>query len=155
MAELTPTAVLAGVETWVNAQFEAAQLKVEVKLHGGRFSVADLERYATTTRACRIALEGLRPSVNGQGHLVCSAQVVLVALAGDLGRAGSRALNVLDVLAPILSALPGSDLGLPLVDSINGKDVRAANLYHAALDQKSTAAWVITWPVQFKHPRVR
>lgn len=155
MDELTPAAVLAGVETWVNAQFEAAQLKVEVKLHGGRFSVADLEKYATSTRACRVALEGLKFEVTGRGDLVCSAHVVLVALAGDLGKAGTRALNVLQVLTPIQAAAPGSKLDLALQDSINAKDIKAANLYHAALDQKGTAAWVITWPVQFKHPRVR
>ena len=40
-------------------------------------------------------------------------------------------------------------------DSIGAKDVRAANLYHAALDKQGTAAWVITWPVKFTHPRVR
>lgn len=155
MAELTPDAVLAGVKDWVEQLFAAAQLKVEVALHGGRFAVSDLERYAARTMACRAALEGLKFEVNGRGELVCTGHVVLVALAGDLGKAGERAVNVLKVLVPIQSALPGSRLGLELEDSINAKDIRAANLYHAALDQKGTAAWVITWPIKFKHPRVR
>ena len=81
--------------------------------------------------------------------------MVLVALAGDLGKKGSRALNVLDVVTPVTAALPGSRLGIELEDSIGAKDVRAANLYHAALDKQGTAAWVITWPVKFTHPRVR
>lgn len=155
MAELTPDAVLSGAKQWAEQLFADAQLKVEVGLHGGRFAVTDLERYATRTMACRVALEGLKFEVNGAGKLICTGHVVLVALAGDHGKAGERAVNVLKVLVPIQGALPGSRLGLELEDSINAKDVKAANLYHAALDQKGTAAWVITWPVKFKHPRVR
>ncbi len=155
MAEMTPAQLLDGVQSWVEQQYQVAGLQVEVELHGGRFSPADLERYATRNRACRIALEGLRFEVNGSGRLQCQGLVVLVALAGDLGKKGSRALNVLDVVTPVTAALAGSRLGIELEDSIGAKDVRAANLYHAALDKQGTAAWVITWPVKFTHPRVR
>lgn len=155
MAELSADAVLAGIKAWAEALFQGAGLKVETALHGGRFTAADLERYATTARACRIALEGVKFEVNGRGELVAQGHAVMVALSGDHGKAGTRALNVVATCEPIWSALPGSRCGLALLDSIDAKDVRAANLYNAELDKRGTAAWVTTWPVQFKHPRVR
>ncbi|MDF3931394.1 hypothetical protein [Pseudomonas citronellolis] len=155
MSKLTAAQVLDGIESWAVLVFAAAGLKVETALHGGRFAVADLERYSTRTMACRIALEGLKFETDGRGQLVATAHAVVVALAGDLGKAGSRASNVLTVTAALQAALPGSRCGLELMDSINAKDMRAANLYHAELDKKGTAAWVLTWPVKFEHPRVR
>lgn len=155
MAELTADQVLAGAKVWAEQLYQAADLKVEVALHGGRFIVTDLERYATKSMACRVALEGLKFELNGKGELVTRAHLVVVVLAGDHGKAGDRAVNVLKVAAPLQAALPGSRLGLELEDSINAKDVRAANLYHAELDKRGTAAWVIAWPVKFQHPRVR
>jgi len=153
MAELTAAEVLAGVKTWVAGLYSSAGLKVEVALHGGRFTVGDLERYATASMACRIALEGLKFELNGRGELIAHGQIVVVLLAGDHGRAGERAVNVLNVATPLLAALPGSRAGLALMDSVNARDVRAANLYHAELDKRGTAAWVITWPVKFQHVR--
>ncbi|TWC35057.1 hypothetical protein FBY03_111105 [Pseudomonas sp. SJZ079] len=155
MAELTPAQVLAGIQAWAQQQYQEAGQKVEVALHGGRFSVADLERYSTRTLACRIALEGLKFEVNGAGRLIAHGHVVVVVLAGDGSKAGSRALNVLAVGGTLQAALPGSKCGLALEDSVNAKDLRSANLYHAGLDKAGTAAWVLTWPVKFNHPRVR
>lgn len=155
MNELTADQVLAGIEAWAEIAFAAAGLTVETALHGGRFTPAELERYATRTMACRIALEGLRFETNGRGQLEATAHAVVVALAGDLGKAGSRANNVLRVMAALQAALPGSRCGLELMDSINAKDMRAANLYHSELEKRNTAAWVLTWPVKFQHPRVR
>ncbi|MCY1286891.1 hypothetical protein D9M70_358710 [compost metagenome] len=155
MTEMTAADVLAGVKAWAEQLYQAADLKVEVALHGGRFIVTDLERYATKSQACRVALEGVRFELNGRGELIANGHVVVVVLAGDHGRAGDRAVNVLKVAAPIQAALPGSRNGLELMDSIDAKTVRAANLYHAELDKRGSAAWVITWPVEFKHPRVR
>jgi len=155
MTEYTADQVLAGINEWAAQAYQHAGQRVEVALHGGRFTSTDLKRYATRHRACRIALEGLRFQVTGQGALLATAQVVVVLLAGDDGKAGTRALNVLQVAAVLLGALPASRCGLELHDSINAKDVRSANLYNAALDQAGTAGWVITWPVSFQHPRVR
>lgn len=155
MTELTADQLLQGIQTWAEQLYQGATPKVEVALHGGRFSTADLERYATRARACRIALEGLRFEVNGRGRLVAHGHAVAVVLAGDAGKASPRALNVLQVASTLQAALPGSRCGLALEDSIDAKDVRAANLYHAGLDKAGTAAWVITWPVKFNHPRVR
>lgn len=153
MAELTAAELLDGLRTWAERVYRAAGLKVEVALHGGRFTPADLERYAARATACRIALEGLRFALNGRGQLVASGHAVAVVLAGDQGRAGSRALNVLAATVPLQAALPGSRCDMALVDSIDAKDVRAANLYSAALDKQGTAGWVVTWPVEFIHPR--
>lgn len=155
MAELTAAEVLGGIHAWAEQVYQAAGLKVEVALHGGRFSAADLERYATRASACRIALEGLKFALGNRGELIASGQVVAVVLAGDQGKAGTRALNVLAAAAPLQAALPSSRCGLALADSIDAKDVRAANLYSAALDKQGAAGWVITWPVQFIHPRTR
>lgn len=156
MAELlTADQVLVGIEAWAKELYQVAGQKVEVALHGGRFTPADLARYATRDSACRIALEGIKFELNGRGELNAMCQAVVVVLAGDQGKAGARALNVLKVGQPLLAALAGSRLGLDLMDSINAKDVRTANLYHAELDKQGTAAWVITWPVEFNHPRVR
>ncbi len=155
MSELTADQVLDGIKAWAVGIFAGAGLKVETELHGGRFTPTELERYATKTMACRIALEGLKFVVTGQGRMEATALVVVVGLAGDLGKAGSRASNVLRLLAPIQAALPGTRHGLELMDSINAKDIRAANLYNAALEGRGTAAWVLTWPVKFEHPRVR
>ncbi|AMO73846.1 hypothetical protein [Pseudomonas citronellolis] len=155
MNELTADQVLDGIKVWAGRVFIVAGLKVETALHGGRFTPAELERYATRTLACRIALEGLKFETNGRGQLEATAHVVVVALAGDLGQAGSRASNVLTVTAALQAALPGSRCGLELMDSVNAKDMRAANLYHAELEKRNTAAWVLTWPVKFLHPRVR
>ncbi|WP_236202340.1 hypothetical protein [Pseudomonas pseudonitroreducens] len=155
MSDLTAEQVLEGVKAWVERAFVASDLKVETQLHGGRFVPAELERYATRTMACRIALEGLKFNLNGQGKLVATALVVVVGLAGDLGKAGSRAGNVLRLLAPLQAALPGTKHDLELMDSIDAKDVRAANLYNAALEGRNCAAWVLAWPVKFQHPRVR
>lgn len=155
MAELTAAELLAGIQAWAEQVYQAAGLKVEVALHGGRFTPADLERYATRASACRIALEGLRFALNGRGQLIASGHAVAVVLAGDQGKAGSRALNVLAAAAPLQAALPGSRCGEALTDSVDAKDVRAANLYSAALDKQGAAGWVITWPVEFIHPRTR
>jgi hypothetical protein len=155
MTELTAAALLDGIQAWAEQVYQAAGLKVEVALHGGRFTPADLERYATRASACRLALEGLRFTLNGRGQLIASGHVVAVVLAGDQGKAGSRALNVLAAAAPMQAALPGSRCGVALVDSVDAKDVRAANLYSAALDKQGAAGWVITWPVEFIHPRTR
>lgn len=155
MTEYTADQVLAGIKAWAEQHYQAAGQKVEVALHGGRFTPADLKRYATANRACRIALEGLRFEVTGRGELVTTGQAVVVLLAGDNGKPGARALNVLQVAGVLQAALPASRCGLELQDSINAKDVRAANLYSAALDSAGTAGWVITWPVKFHHPRVR
>ncbi|OQR35913.1 hypothetical protein BWR15_06185 [Pseudomonas sp. T] len=155
MSELTADQVLAGLKTWAVQVFELAGMKVETALHGGRFTPTDLERYSTSTTACRLALEGLKFETNGKGQLIVTAHAVVVAMAGDLGKPGSRASNVLKVTAALQAALPGSRCGLALMDSINAKDMRAANLYHAELDKKGTAAWVLTWPVKFEHPRVQ
>lgn len=154
MTDLTADQVLQGIEAWAAELFQGVTPKVEVALHGGRFSAADLERYATKARACRIALEGLKFEVNGRGHLIALGHAVVVVLAGD-AKDKPRALNVLQVASTLQAALPGSRCGLALEDSINAKDVRAANLYHAGLDKAGTAAWVITWPVKFEHPRTR
>ncbi|WP_281687574.1 hypothetical protein [Pseudomonas citronellolis] len=155
MSELTADQVLDGIKAWAERAFVASDLKVETQLHGGRFLSAELERYATRSMACRIALEGLKFNLNGQGKLVATALVVVVGLAGDLGKAGSRAGNVLRLLAPLQAALPGTKHDLELMDSIDAKDVRAANLYNAALEGRNCAAWVLAWPVKFQHPRVR
>lgn len=155
MSELTADQVLDGIKVWAEGVFTAADLKVETALHGGRFTPTELERYATRTMACRIALEGLKFNATGSGRLEASALVVVVGLAGDLGKAGSRASNVLRLLASLQAALPGTRHDLALMDSINAKDMRAANLYNAALEGRGTAAWVLTWPVRFEHPRVR
>lgn len=155
MAELTAAELLDGIKAWAEQQYQAAGLKVEVALHGGRFTPADLERYATRSSACRLALEGLRFTLNGRGQLIASGHAVAVVLAGDQGKAGSRALNVLAAAEPLQAALPGSRCGVALVDSVDAKDVRAANLYSAALDKQGAAGWVITWPVEFIHPRTR
>lgn len=154
MTELTADQVLEGIHAWAEQLYQATTPKVEVALHGGRFSVADLERYATKARACRVALEGLRFELNGRGRLIAHGHAVVVVLAGDASRAIPRALNVLQVASTLQAALPGSKCGLELEDSIDAKNVRAANLYHAGLDKAGTAAWVITWPVKFEHPRV-
>ncbi|MBA4289342.1 MAG: hypothetical protein C0439_10255 [Pseudomonas sp.] len=154
MTELTADQVLKGIEVWAAELFLDVKPKVEVALHGGRFSAADLERYATKARACRIALEGLKFEVNGRGQLIAHGHAVVVVLAGD-AKDKPRALNVLQVASTLQAALPGSRCGLALEDSINAKEVRAANLYHAGLDKAGTAAWVITWPVKFEHPRTR
>jgi hypothetical protein len=153
MAEITADDVLAGTKAWAERLYAAAGMKVETALHGGRFTVADVERYATRERACRIALEGLKFELYGRGDLIAHGHVVVVVLAGDHGKVGARAVNVLETATPIQAALPGSRCGLALVDSINAKEVRAANLYNAELDKRGTAAWVITWPVKFQHPR--
>lgn len=155
MNELTADQVLEGIKTWTEGVFEAAGLKVETALHGGRFTPTELERYATKTMACRIALEGQKFETNGKGQLVATAQVVLVAMAGDLGKAGARASNVLRVTSAVQAALPGSRCDLELMDSINAKDMRTANLYHAELEKRGTAGWVLTWPVKYQHPRVQ
>lgn len=155
MSELTADQVLDGIKVWAAGIFADAELKVETELHGGRFTPTELERYATKTMACRIALEGLKFNTTGQGRMEVTALVVVVGLAGDLGKAGTRASNVLRVLAPLQAALPGTRHDLELMDSINAKDMRAANLYNAALEGRGTAAWVLTWPVRFEHPRVR
>jgi len=155
MTDLTAAEVLDGIKTWAEQIYQDAGLKVEVALHGGRFTPADLERYATRASACRIALEGLKFELSNRGELIASGQVVAVVLAGDQGKAGARALNVLAAAAPLQAALPSSRCGLALHDSIDAKDVRAANLYHAALDKQGTTGWVITWPVEFTHPRTR
>lgn len=155
MAELSAAELLDGIRTWVEQVYQAADFKVEVALHGGRFTPADLERYATRAMACRLALEGLRFSLNGRGQLIASGHAVAVVLAGDQGKAGGRALNVLAAAAPLQAALPGSRCGVALTDSVDAKDVRAANLYSAALDKNGAAGWVITWPVEFIHPRTR
>lgn len=154
MTELTADQVLQGIEAWAKELYQNGSPKVEVALHGGRFSAADLERYATKARACRIALEGLKFEVNGRGQLIAHGHAVVVVLAGD-AKDTPRALNVLQVASTLQAALPGSRCSLALEDSINAKDVRAANLYHAGLDKAGTAAWVITWPVKFEHPRTR
>lgn len=154
MTELTADQVLQGIEAWAAELFQSVTPKVEVALHGGRFSAADLERYATKARACRIALEGLKFEVAGRGQLIAHGHAVVVVLAGD-AKDKPRALNVLQVASTLQAALPGSRCSLALEDSINAKDVRAANLYHAGLDKAGTAAWVITWPVKFEHPRTR
>lgn len=155
MSELRADQVLDGIKAWAVGVFENDGLKVETELHGGRFTPTELERYATKTMACRIALEGLKFTLNGQGKLIGTALVVVVGLAGDQGKAGSRAGNVLRLLAPLQAALPGTKHDLELMDSIDAKDMRAANLYNAALEGRGTAAWVLTWPVKFQHPRVR
>lgn len=155
MAELTAAELLAGIQAWAEQVYQAAGLKVEVAQHGGRFTPADLERYATRASACRIALEGLKFDLGGRGELLASGHVVAVVLAGDQGKAGSRALNVLAAAAPLQAALPHSRCGVALYDSIDAKSIRAANLYSAALDKQGAAGWVITWPVEFIHPRTR
>lgn len=155
MTEYTADQVLQGIQEWAEQHYQAAGQKVEVALHGGRFTPADLKRYATAGRACRIALEGVRFEVTGRGELIATGQAVVVLLAGDHGKAGARALNVLQMASVLQAALPASRCGLHLQDSINAKDVRSANLYSAALDTAGTAGWVITWPVKFHHPRVR
>lgn len=155
MSELTADQVLDGIKVWAESVFSASGLTVETQLHGGRFVAAELERYATRTMACRVALEGLKFTLTGQGKLVATALVVVVGLAGDQGKAGTRASNVLRVLAPLQAALPGTKHDLELMDSIDAKDVRAANLYNAALEGRNCAAWVLAWPVKFQHPRVR
>lgn len=155
MTEYTADQVLKGIQEWAEQCYQQAGQKVEVALHGGRFTPADLKRYATADRACRIALEGLRFEAGNRGQLIASGQVVVVVLAGDNNKKGTRALNVLQVASPLQAALPTSRCGLELQDSINAKDVRSANLYNAALDTAGTAGWVITWPVKFQHPRVR
>lgn len=155
MSELTADQVLEGIKTWTEGVFASAGLKVETALHGGRFTPTELERYSTRTMACRIALEGQKFEMDGKGRLVATALVVVVALAGDLSKAGSRASNVLKVTAALQAALPASRCGLELMDSINAKDMRTANLYHAELEKRGTAGWVLTWPVKFEHPRVR
>lgn len=155
MSELRADQVLDGIKTWAEGVFSASGLVVETQLHGGRFVAAELERYATRTMACRVALEGLKFTLTGQGKLVATALVVVVGLAGDQGKAGTRASNVLRVLTPLQAALPGTKHDLELVDSIDAKEVRAANLYNAALEGRNCAAWVLTWPVKFQHPRVR
>lgn len=155
MAELTAAQVLGGIKGWAEQLYQAAGLKVEVALHGGRFTPADLERYAARASACRIALEGLKFELGNRGELLASGQAVAVVLAGDQGKSGARAINVLAAAAPLQAALPGSRCGLALRDSIDAKNIRAANLYHAALDKQGTAAWVITWPVEFTHPRTQ
>ena len=154
MTELTADQVLQGIEAWAAELFKDEKPKVEVALHGGRFSAADLARYATKDRACRIALESLKFEVIGRGQLIAHGHAVVVVLAGD-AKDKPRALNVLQVASTLQAALPGSRCGLALEDSINAKEVRAANLYHAGLDKAGTAAWVITWPVKFEHPRTR
>lgn len=155
MTEYTADEVLHGIQEWAEQCYQQAGQKVEVALHGGRFTPADLKRYATAARACRIALEGLRFEVTGRGELITTGQVVVVVLAGDNGKKDTRALNVLQVAGVLQAAVPASRCGLALQDSINAKDVRSANLYSAALDTAGTAGWVITWPVKFQHPRVR
>lgn len=155
MTEYTADEVLKGIQEWADQCYQQAGQKVDVELHGGRFTLADLKNYATSKLACRIALEGLRFEVNGRGELIASGQVVVVVLAGDNGKKGTRALNVLQVASVLQAALPASNCGLELQDSINAKEVRSANLYSAALDTVGTAGWVITWPVKFQHPRVR
>lgn len=155
MAEQTAAELLDGIRAWAEQVYQAAGIKVEVALHGGRFTPADLERYVTRASACRLALEGLRFTLNGRGQLIASGHVVAVVLAGDQGKAGSRALNVLAAAAPLQAALPSSRCGVALTDSVDAKDVRAANLYSAALDKNGAAGWVITWPVEFIHSRTR
>lgn len=155
MAEHTADQVLAGVRSWIEQLYQDEPKKPEVELHGGRFTPDDLARYSTKKRACRVALEGLKFEVNGRGRLIASGHLVVVVLAGDEGKANARALNVLQVASTLQAALPGSKCGLALEDSINAKEVRAANLYHAALDKAGIAGWVITWPVKFDHPRVQ
>lgn len=51
MTELTADQVLQGIEQWATGLYQGATPKVEIALHGGRFSQADLERYATKDRA--------------------------------------------------------------------------------------------------------
>lgn len=155
MSEYTADEVLQSIKEWAEKRYQDAGQKVDVELHGGRFTTGDLKRYGTNKQACRIALEGVRFETTGRGELIATGLAVVVVLAGDNGKTGSRALNVLRVASVLQGALPNSRLGLELQDSINAKDVRSANLYSAALDAAGTAGWVITWPVKFQHPRVR
>lgn len=125
MTEYTADQVLQRIQEWAEQCYQQAGQKVEVALHGGRFTTADLKRYATAARACRIALEGLRFEVTGRGELITSGQVVVVVLAGDNGKKDTRALNVLQVAGVLQAALPASRCGLALQDSINARTCAA------------------------------
>ncbi|MGK4383412.1 hypothetical protein, partial [Ectopseudomonas oleovorans] len=146
MTEYTADQVLQRIQEWAEQCYQQAGQKVEVALHGGRFTTADLKRYATAARACRIALEGLRFEVTGRGELITSGQVVVVVLAGDNGKKDTRALNA---CCRWPAYFTGRVAGQPLQPGAAGHRAGRAqrSLYNAALDAAGTTGWVITWPV--------
>lgn len=123
-----------------------------VDVHAGRFTAAELRRYAT--RAPAVLLACLRVSALDQaGADRQTASLHLAAFVLTTDRDGTpRASVALDLAGRVLAALslrrwPGIDEREQRV--IDPATVEATNLYAADIDSQGVALWAVSWQQTF------
>lgn len=169
----TATAVTSGPSARLLTAFRAlatdwlAADKVFVKLHGGRFDAAELERIemkAPAVHAGCLAVVSAREDCGAVLFDFRLAAAVLSRRTAKDEEAGAQARRLADRLCFELAGPqawpracfsaeeldPARPDGSRHGDIRDPRDIRAANLYSRVIDGKGFALWAVTWKQQFR-----
>lgn len=133
---------LLDLRTAITAKLDAALPNIDVKSHGGRFTLQDLQRIATQAPAVRVGCLGVIKAELSGSSVTVTATWGAFALAKDKHQL-PRDAGALIMAAQILSIIPENNWGID--DAGLPDKIRGDNVYSGKLDAKGVALWAVTW----------
>lgn len=115
---------------------------VKAESHGGRFTLADLQRIATGAPTVRVACLGVTGVEQSGGSVSATARWGAFVLTKDQ-RQLPRDHSALLITAQILASVVENRWGLEAAELPT--DLRGDNLYSGKLENKGVALWAVTW----------
>ena len=103
----------------------------------GRFDAAELARFSTRVPTALVACLGL-DAIDERGEVGALASLAVFVVAGQ------RDTVALAVVEAVAARVIGNRWGSDLVETLPA-DVRAENLYSAAMDTRGVALWSVNW----------
>lgn len=114
--------------------------------HAGRFDLEELKRFLLSAPAVRVAVVSVRNiEGTGTGQARGDADMAAFIVTRDTSKLPKEdaAMAMADSLAPLVVE---NDWGLAGAGA--ARDVKAQNLYSAAIDRTGVALWAVSWSQQ-------
>ena len=117
---------------------------VRVDVHGGKFDLDSLKRYARQAPCVVVAVLGIRGISSDSSQLAVSLNMGAFVVVADKGQGMPRDVGSLWLTEKVLRVVrPEQDWDDE--DASSPTEIRGDNLFSGQLDQAGVAIWAVTW----------
>ena len=132
--------LLTAIQTDFKAHFTSLKT---CELHGGRFDLEEMKRFAGRAPAIYISVLG-SPNISSSGNGERDVALTIVAFVVTTDRTGlSRFEAAVNLVESLLSHIPDNRWGQSGVFA--PEQLSSRNFYNGSIDRKGVALWGVTW----------